>query len=637
MRTMKGFLLCLLVLAGSGCTALSELERSQAATIAAQMRPQAIDCTAADACALPSPLHGLGVRAEAESTPQAPRHYGIILDQGQDALLARLNLIRSARASIDLQTYIFDKDDSARLVLDELLLAARRGVRVRMLVDQLSAIGDVQMLAALAGYHENLSFRVYNPSLNKAVIGKLGYLGSALCCFRRFNQRMHNKVLLIDESVGIVGGRNYQNDYFDWDDQYNFRDRDLLVAGPVAREIAASFEQFWGNRRSVPLERLDDVARLLLRDGVPELAPPAFRFPERVAAMSRDAGDAGRVRERLLPLALPLANIDYIADPPKPYRRAERNPVPAADELRALIANAQREVLLQTPYLVMSKPARELFLGLRQRPSPPRVIASTNSLAAADHVVVYAIANKYKRYHLRELGLQIYEYKPFPEDAPVDYATIVAATEAGMREAARSEAGDEDGDDDDDGYRARRQLRTEAHAPFSSGSGNRPVPLKRAGARIGIHAKSLVVDERVGVIGTHNFDPRSDHLNTEAVLIVEDEDFARRLADDIRRDISPANSWAIAPRALLPVVYELNAGIDRLSSALPLFDIWPWRYATSYEFVPGEDCTQPLPYDAEGFSRCYRAVGDFPEVSLGAKRLSVWLLMGFGGGLAPIL
>jgi putative cardiolipin synthase len=131
-----------------------------------------------------SPLRDLGARLR-RSTPDAPRHYALILDRGPDALLARVNLIRSARHAIDLQTYIFDEDDAGHLVLDELLAAARRGVRVRMLVDQLSALkqGDHARRAGLA--HANFDLRVYNPMFNRSRISYPQYLAASICCWRR--------------------------------------------------------------------------------------------------------------------------------------------------------------------------------------------------------------------------------------------------------------------------------------------------------------------------------------------------------------------------------------------------------------------------------------------------------------------
>ena len=168
-------------------------------------------------------------------------------------------------------------------------------------------------------------------------------------------------------------------------------------------------------------------------------------------------------------------------------------------------------------------------------------------------------------------------------------------------------------------------------------SSNEPVPLKRAGVRVGLHAKSIVIDERIGVIGTHNFDPRGDTYNTESAVVIDDPVFARALADSIRRDTQPENAWVIAPRDKPPVFSGLDYSIGKISENLPIFDLWPSRYATSYEFVPGPECPEPLPRSHPRFRACYRPVGDFPEVNLGLKSLTTRMFTAFGAGLAPIL
>ncbi len=104
-----------------------------------------------------------------------------------------------------------------------------------------------------------------------------------------------------------------------------------------------------------------------------------------------------------------------------------------------------------------------------------------------------------------------------------------------------------------------------------------------------------MVDRKVGVIGTHNFDPRSESYNTEAVVVIEDPAFAGLLASSIEGDIAPGNAWVVAPRKKLPGLYKLNYSVGKLSEALPVLDLWPWRYATNYEFKPGLDCPIPLP------------------------------------------
>lgn len=645
----RGAVLCLALL-GTACASLSDRQRDRAAGIAAAARSTVVECTQTDACAVASPLYDLASQARAESTAESPRHYAVMLDKGSDALLARLNLIRSARERIDLQTYIFDKDDSARLVLDELLAAARRGVKVRVLIDQLSAIADLEILAALSGSHQNFAIRIYNPSFGKAKLNYLDYAGSVLCCFRRFNQRMHTKLLLVDDRIGISGGRNYQDDYFDWDAEYNFRDRDVLVAGPEAAAMATNFQAFWDARRSVPAERLNDVGRTLLKEGVPAMPVPRYLRPERVQAASAQASDPQVVERLFVEPAFQVGAVRYIADLPQKHRRERRDDdAPAAPELEALIRGAQSEVLLQTPYLVMSKQAQAMFREMRKRQPPPQVTVSTNSLAATDNPIVYSMSFKYKRRYLREFGFRIHEYKPFPEDAPVDYAALmpegppVAAPEGvgsrGMRGPSGS-IGPSSGSASDAGAgeTTRRLQRTESRPSFfSSGAAAEPLPLKRAGVRMGLHAKSMVIDGQIAVIGTHNFDPRSENYNTEAAVVINDTAFAQALAGSIRRDMSPENAWTIAPRAKPPLFSGLDYSLGKVSEALPIFDIWPWRYATSYEFQPGPDCPLPVGPKDPAFQRCYVAVGDFPEVDVGAKWLYTRVLTAFGAGLVPIL
>ncbi len=681
------------LLLGSGCASLSNAQRERAAGIAVQARSSVVDCTAPDRCALDSPLRALGGKAFAESTEAAPRHYATIIDEGEVSLVARLNLIRSATRSIDLQTYIFDKDDSARLVLDELLAAARRGVKVRVLIDQLSAISDLQILGALASSHQNFELRVYNPTFGKARLNYVDYAASVLCCFRRFNQRMHNKLLVIDDALGVVGGRNYQDDYYDWDSEYNFRDRDVLVAGPEVREMATNFDAFWRAPRSVPAERLNDVGATLLRTGAPQMPVPDYRNPQRLQRVSDEANDPAYVGRTFVDTAMAVASVRYVADLPRKHRR-ERPSQPAngqhvtEPQLDALIASAQTEVLLQTPYLVLSKPARKLFRDLRQREQPPRIVVSTNSLAATDNPIVYALSYKYKRRNMRELGFNLYEFKPFPLDAPVDYRNLLPAplgaapasdgkrssliggsaagsNARGSGNGRRADAGASVDLDNtastgtdaalDPGRRQptpgpaarrrtdgsvveRRVLRAETRPSFlGTKAVNKPLPVTRTGARMGLHAKSMVVDRRIGVIGTHNFDPRSENYNTEGAVIIDDPVFAEALAQSILRDIHPQNSWTVAPRIKPPVLSGLNYSVGKASEALPVLDFWPWRYATDYEFQPGPNCPEPLRRQDKDFHSCYVSVGDFPEVNVGPKWLLVRMLTAFGAGLVPIL
>ena len=134
------------------------------------------------------------------------------------------------------------------------------------------------------------------------------------------------------------------------------------------------------------------------------------------------------------------------------------------------------------------------------------------------------------------------------------------------------------------------------------------------------------------------FDPRGDHLNTESAVIIEDPRFAEALADSIRRDMQPQNSWVIAPRDRPPVLSGLGYSVGKAFEYLPILDFWPRRYGTSYQFQPGPDCPLPPPLPADpDFRRCHEPVGDFPEVNLGWRSIMTRITTAFGAGLVPIL
>lgn len=619
------FLLPLLLLAA--CTSVSSRLKSDAAYVIAAEQPREIECDQPDHCAQPSPV------LDAAASDQPDQHRVLILDYGQDALLARIHMIRAARQTIDLQTFIFDEDDSARVIVRELVGAAKRGVKVRLLMDQLHAMRSTEMLAALAGVHSNLETKLYNPVFGRGHMSWTDYATGTLCCFRRLNQRMHSKLLLVDGRLGLTGGRNYQDDYFDWDPDYNYRDRDILLSGPVTLGMVDNFEAFWNSPRSIPVHELRDVARFLRSRGVPELSKRAYQHPERARLMQAAANDADILRQRLVTPSRPVREVEFVADLPQKHRRDPdlAKVAPSSSTLYDLLQSTHEEVLLQTPYLVLSKPAQKLFTEMRQRAQPPRVVISTNSLAATDAFMVYALSHKYKRRYLRTFGFEIYEYKPFPMDAPIDLvATRAVATDETqpMPFAPLSRSRWQPAVELREYNVKRRWLLSSAASP---------APLKRAGVRMGLHSKSMVVDGEIGVIGTHNFDPRGDNYNTESAVIVRDAGFAAELAASIHRDIAPENSWTIAPHAEFPILPGIGYSLLKLSERLPIFDLMPRRYATNWEFQPGPECPEPLrPYDPD-FRRCYRSVGDFPEVRIGPKWLATRILTAFGAGLAPIL
>jgi len=607
---VRGLLAIAALLLGA-CTHAPMRIDPQAAEYAEAARSNETGCYE-QPCQIDSPVLALGDAAYAESKAGAPRHRVVLLDHGQDSLLARVHLIRAARRTVDLQTFHFEPDESGRVVLDELLAAAKRGVKVRLMMDQLNGLARPPMQARLASFHKNFELRIYNPVWSQADISSLEFAAGIVFRLRDLNQRMHNKMMIVDDRVAIIGGRNIQDEYFDWHPDYNYRDRDLLVAGPVTQAMKANFEGFWDNERSMPPTALTDVIAVLKENKGP---PPDDTKPasERVRDMAAKARDGAAVAAQLQEHLFSVGRVEFYGDLPSKHDLHQQSRKDASQAQYDAIAGVKHELLLQTPYLVMSRPARKLFRELFRRPERPQVMVSTNSLAATDAFPAYAMSHKYKRMFLRELGFEIYEYKPFPEDMPIDFKAIPGAAET------IAEQGDPQYLDPD--FRP-------------SGFRHGPVPLRRAGVRIGLHSKSMVVDGEVAIVGSHNFDPRSAEYNTESLVIVYDPVFGKALADSIRRDMEPGNAWVIAPLPKLTPLYQLNYNIGKLSEQLPIFDVWPFPYATSYELKDG---CQPLRPADPGFRDCYTPVGAFPEVNLSLKMIYTRMITVFGAGLIPFL
>jgi cardiolipin synthase C len=588
----------------TGC-GLDRTLAKKADAIVRDVRPSALDCVREDHCAIETPYRALVDDAGTASTPDAPVHYVNLLETGEDSLLLRVHLIRAAKKSIDIQTFIWAEDDAGWLVLDELIAAARRGVHVRVIVDELFSLDDIEWLSRIAETHANLEFKVYNPTFDEAVTQPIEFAAGVVCCFTRFNQRMHNKLFLVDGEIGIAGGRNIENRYFDWDQQFDYRDRDVLVLGrATGREMQVSFDAFWAHRRAVPLTRLNDVnARIVADAGRAEpLTPPPDIDWARIGSLRARAVDPGYIRTRFIDDALRVGRVEYFSDSPDKPDHPESPAAEALTEhIAELLRGAEREVVFETPYLVLSSRAQKIFRDLRKRSPRVPVIVSTNSLAATDAFYVYALSHKYKKRYLKRYGFEIHEFKPFPADAAAfvrDYDRLAGGGNAG-------------------------QYQRYGRAP-----------LKRGGVRLGLHAKSLVIDGSICLIGSHNFDPRSDDYNTESGFIIHDTTVALRVREAVLRNTAPENAWVIAKRHGDPLVERLNNAIADLSTALPLFDLWPFRYATSFEIKPG--CT-PLPPSDPHFYDCYEDVGDFPEVDLPMKTIYTRIVTAFGAGLVGIL
>jgi cardiolipin synthase C len=423
--------------------------------------------------ALPPPAEGRLVDIAKASTPPGELSGFRLLPLGSFALDARLQLIQRANHSLDVQYYIIENDATGRLFLHSLRDAAARGVRVRLLVDDLFTAQTDPILRALAEY-PNAQVRLFNPFCC-ARDSTEGRLVASLFDLYRLNHRMHNKLLIADGVIAIAGGRNIADEYFMLNMSSNFVDLDTFVMGAVLPQLQHIFDKYWNSDIVHPVQALvplavgpagldAEFARLSMLDhGPPELsAVDALGY----GPISEDL-DAGRV-------GLIWAPARAFADPPNKLARMsdeDEQEMSLSAQVRMKLWDAERDLVLTSPYLIPGRQGIQAFEDLGRR--KVRMVVLTNSLAATDEPLAHTGYARYRR-QLLEAGVDLYEISP---------------------------------------ERTRRNKR-----------------LGVFGASLGrLHAKTSVVDGERVFIGSMNLDPRSQTQNTELGLFVDSPQLAKEL------------------------------------------------------------------------------------------------------------
>ena len=534
--------------------------------------------------------------ATADARDPSQGNRALVLGGGYDALLLRVHLIRQARTSIEVQTFIWTNDEVGRLMMYELIAAAKRGVKVRVIADQLASEQDPATAAFLATASPNLEIKHYRPALARLKPTRLQLLFAGLFSFSEVNQRMHNKVMIFDGRILITGGRNIENTYFDHSLGLNFRDRDVLVVGPAVRSATDSFEDFWGFRHAVASRELTDVAEVIARGDYRRPGPRRdWDFGGYFGTLGAEADDAAVISARFVARLQPVKRAVFISDVPGKSTGAFSKTARITRQLREALEQAKDRVTMQTPYLVLSDPAQELIADMKKK-NPQLVIrVSTNSFASTDNLPAYSANYRLRGTYIEQLHLEVHEFKPKPAALPALFPQYnFMAT------------------------RARVRLPGGSPPPFLS-----------------LHAKSLVVDDRLAFIGSYNLDPRSEKLNTEVGLLVEDPAFARALREEIDHDMRAENSWVIARRQLPLRLDVVNGAIDDILSLSPV-DLWPIQNTSSFELKAG--ATEVTPADP-AFYESYREAGSFPgtESALSTKEILTRLYKAVGTPITPVL
>jgi putative cardiolipin synthase len=334
------------------------------------------------------------VAAEASSTNLS----GIrLLISGEEALADLITLADHAERTLDIQYYLIHQDDSSRILLRHVRLAADRGVRVRVLVDDLNTAGEDRRFMHL-GEHTNVEVRVFNPFPGGRFATWTRFVASATD-IRRINHRMHNKLFVADNALAITGGRNIGDQYFTRDQHNNFIDLDVVAAGVIVPELSASFDAFWNSKYAYP------IASVASPVNAEAASPPLVDSgPAANASWLEGELDSGKVQLTWVPATVLADRPGKIASETSPDEE-----VTIANNLATLMRSATQELIVISPYFVPGQDGVAMFAKLVSQGVHIRIL--TNSLASTDSPLVH---NGYSRYRvaLLKLGVELSEVRP---------------------------------------------------------------------------------------------------------------------------------------------------------------------------------------------------------------------------------
>jgi cardiolipin synthase C len=410
-----------------------------------------------------------------------------LIPEGPEAFALRARGAQLAGRSLDVQTYIWHADMTGGYLAQLIIEAADRGVKVRLLVDDMNARGDNFAFAALDA-HENIEVRMFNPFASRD--GMLGFLFEAAGSFRRINRRMHNKSWIVDNRIAIIGGRNLGDEYFGASDETNFVDLDFALVGPIVREASASFDRYWNAEAAYPMSQLspsavtaENLARLRARllDGATTARSSRF------ASELKDDDAVQRLMKDDWPMHW-SSRYRFVSDDPLKVQGKESglNGSEVLAFLVPLLRGAQSELSIISPYFVPGKDGTKQLVTQAQAGQSVQVL--TNSLAANDVAAVYGGYSQWREKLLRG-GVKIWELKPLHGDT-------VEASMFGSQGAS-------------------------------------------------LHTKALVIDSETVFVGSYNLDPRSTSLNCEQGIFVQEPVVAGQLQQIFLRDSNGEHSWSV--------------------------------------------------------------------------------------------
>ena len=428
-----------------------------------------------------------------------------LVDRNEDGLRWRLALIDAARHSIDLQYYLWYGDAAGQLLAQRIFASADRGVKVRMLVDDLNTLlqdaGSVALrdrAVAWMDAHPNLEVRLFNPWTNREIAGRVV---EGLGDLPRLNKRMHNKAMVVDNQATILGGRNIGDEYMGLNAAFNFHDLDVLGIGPVARQASTVFDAYWNSEWVLP------VSALGIELSPEEIAAARVELAarlERTASLAQIplAPQSPAEALSLLPAMAYFGESEVHSDLP----RGDAIDHVMLERIRSMMAETRRELLIVNAYIIPVDYGIERLRAINGAGGESRIL--TNSLASHD---VPAVNSHYKQWRkpIIETGAELYEMRHDPrmQSAVCDTAPTRAAF-------------------------------------------------------CGLHSKAMVVDRERVYIGSMNYDPRSAIHNTEMGVFIDSPGLAAALAQLMHRGMEPANSWRVEQDERGRLIWSSDAGTE---------------------------------------------------------------------------
>ncbi len=409
-----------------------------------------------------------------------------LLSDNTDAFVARFALATIAEKTLDIQYYIMHSDASGRYLAYAILSAADRGVRVRILVDDINMSGRDSNFKMLS-QHENIEIRIFNPLSNRDWFRNL----EMLINLDRAGRRMHNKAFIADNASAIIGGRNIGDEYFDARNNLNFVDLDLLTVGPIVNDVTKSFDDYWQSQWATPIEDLSKT-RVMQK----QLMTLRINLKDRWHRAKntdyfqslKNASFTQKIINRKIDFIWAEANLFYDR-PEKISNDDSKKMVHIGPQIIPYFERAETELLIATPYFVPGKRGTRWLKNKCNQGADISIL--TNSLAATDVIAVHAGYRKYRK-KLLASDIRLFELKPTAQSGQSKTNKLIE----GSRHAS-------------------------------------------------LHAKYMVVDQRYVFIGSANIDPRSELLNTEIGIMVDSQELAKQTIELFDRSTSSDNSYRL--------------------------------------------------------------------------------------------